>query len=220
MSLSKVTICWSSTACYALSLFQQEEHLEIRNAAKENARELAYLINLAGEGIPKYLWKGMIEGDESALDVGARRAARAEGSFSYTNTRICVENNKLLGMSLSYRQPDPYETGPLSEYPDVVRPLIELETRAPGSWYINTVATYAEHRGKGVARKLMMDAEIRARSGGCDLMSLIVASENARAIKLYEYLGFQAVGSLPVVPYPGSLHGGNWVLMTKRIDNT
>jgi len=192
--------------------------LEIRNAAKEHAGELAYLINLAGEGIPEYLWKGMIEADESALDVGARRAARAEGSFSYTNARICMENNVTLGMILSYRQPDPYETGSLSEYPHLVRPLIELEARAPGSWYINAVATYAEHRGKGVARQLMADAEVRARSGGCNRMSLIVASENAGAIRLYEYLGFQAAGSLPVVPYPGGRHGGNWVLMIKRLD--
>jgi ribosomal protein S18 acetylase RimI-like enzyme len=193
--------------------------LEVRNATKENARELAYLINLAGEGIPEYLWKGMIEANESALDVGARRAARAEGSFSYTNARICVEKNVTLGMILSYRQPDPYETGPLSEYPDLVQPLIELEARAPGSWYINAVATYSEHRGKGVARQLMADAEVRARSGGCDLMSLIVVSENAGAIRLYEYLGFRAAGSLPVVPYPGLRHGGKWVLMIKRIDN-
>lgn len=193
--------------------------MEIRNAEKENARELAYLINLAGEGIPEHLWTGMIEGNESALDVGARRAARAEGSFSYTKARICVENNALLGMILAYRQPDPYETGPLSEYPDIVRPLIELEARAPGSWYINAVATYKEHRGKGVARKLMADAEVRARSGGCDRMSLIVASENAGAIRLYEYLGFHVAGTLPVIPYPGGLHGGDWVLMTKRVDN-
>ena len=193
--------------------------MEIRNAAKENARELAYLTNLAGEGIPEYLWKRMIEANESTLDVGARRVAREEGNFSYTNARVCLENNVLLGMILSYRQPDPYEIQHLFEYPDVVQPLMELEARAPGSWYINAVATYTEHRGKGVARKLMADAEVRARSGGCDLMSLIVASENTSAIRLYEYLGFRAVGFLPVVPYPGGLHGGNWILMTKRLDN-
>ena len=193
--------------------------MEIRNAAKENARELAYLINLAGEGIPEYLWTGMIEANESALDVGARRAARAEGNFSYTHARIGVENNVTLGMILSYRQPDPYETGPLPEYPDLVRPLIELEARAPGSWYINAVATFAEHRGRGVACQLMVDAERRARSGGCDRISLIVASENAGAIRLYERLDFESAGSLPVIPYPGALHGGNWVLMIKRLDN-
>lgn len=65
----------------------------------------------------------------------------------------------------------------------------------------------------------MADAEVRARSGGCDRMSLIVASENATAIRLYEYLGFHAVGSFPFVLYPGGRHGGNWVLMTKHVAN-
>ena len=107
--------------------------MEIRNALKADTKDLAYLINSAGDGIPVYLWSGMIEGDESPLEAGARRASREEGSFSYTNARVCVENSVLLGMIVSYRQPDPYETGDLLECPDVVRPLRELEAQAPGS---------------------------------------------------------------------------------------
>jgi ribosomal protein S18 acetylase RimI-like enzyme len=193
--------------------------LEIRNATKEDARDLAYLINLAGEGIPEYLWERMIEANESPLDVGARRAAREEGAFSCTNARVCVEKDILLGTILSYRQPDPYRIGNLSEYSDIIRPLVQLESQAPGSWYINAIATYEEHRGKGVARRLIADAEVRARSEGCDLISLIVASENVHARRLYEYLGFHDARSLPVVPYPGCLHAGNWVLMLKHVRN-
>jgi len=193
--------------------------LEIRNAVKTDAKELAYLINLAGEGIPQYLWRAMAEGTESPLAVGARRAAREEGNFSYTNARVCMENNDLLGMILSYRLPDPYETGNLADYTEVVRPLILLEARAPGSWYINAIATYEKHRGRGVARKLIEDAEARARSYGCDRLSLIVASGNTSAKGLYEHMGFKEVAAMPVVPYPGGLHGGNWVLMIKRVEN-
>ena len=120
-------------------------------------------------------------------------------------------------MILSYRQPDPYQTGNLSDYPELVRPLVQLEARAPGSWYVNAVATFEQHRGKGVGRKLMADAEEQARAQGCSLMSLIVASENAGARRLYQRLGFDDAASLPVVPYPGALHGGNWVLMLKRV---
>jgi len=189
--------------------------VEIRNAVKENARDLACLINLAGEGIPKYLWKEMAEAGEPPLDVGGRRAAREEGSFSYNNIRVGVKNNVLMGMILSYQQDDPYVTGDLSEYPDLIRPLIALEAKAAGSWYVNAVATYEEYRGKGIARQLMADAEVRARLAGCYFMSLIVASENTRAKGLYEHIGFTIVDSLAVVPYPGCLHGGRWILMTK-----
>ena len=48
--------------------------MEIRNALKADTKDLAYLINSAGDGIPVYLWSGMIEGDESPLEAGARRA--------------------------------------------------------------------------------------------------------------------------------------------------
>ena len=191
--------------------------MEIKNASKENADELAYLVNLAGEGIPAHLWQDMIEENESPLDVGSRRAAREEGCFSYRNAKIFVENNVVLGMLISYRQPDPYHIEDLSEYPELVRPLIELEAQAPGSWYINAIATYEIHRGKGVASMLLAEAEVLAISNSCKLMSLIVATENAAAQRLYKQLGFVTKASLPVIPYPGCMHQGNWVLMTRDL---
>ena len=69
-----------------------------------------------------------------------------------------------------------------------------------------------------MARKLIEDAQLRARSDGCDHLSLIVVSENSAAKKLYEHIGFKDVSSKPVVPYPGCSHGGKLVLMTKPID--
>ena len=192
----------------------------IKHAEKENARDLAQLINIAGEGIPEYLWRQMIEADESWLDVGTRRAAGDESGFSYTNARICMEDNTLLGMLIAYKQPDPYLIEGLSEYPDIVQPLIELESRAAGSWYINAIATYKKHRGKGVARELLTDTQQQAILNFCQLMSLIVASDNVSAKRLYEYLGREAIASLPIIPYPGSTHNGDWILMTCKVNQS
>ena len=100
-----------------------------------------------------------------------------------------------------------------------MQPLVELEAGAPGSWYINAIATFENHRGKGVARKLIEEAQRQAQSQGCDRISLIVASENTGAKRLYEKLGYRDVSSRPVVPFPGFAHGGDWVLMVKQIDN-
>jgi ribosomal protein S18 acetylase RimI-like enzyme len=191
--------------------------LEIRDALKTDARDLAYLVNLAGEGIPEHLWRGRSEPHETPLECGARRVAGDEGNFSYTKARVAVEGGAVLGMILSYRLPDPYEIGDLSDTPELVQPLVRLESQVPGSWYVNAIATYEKHRGKGVARRLHEDAEIRARSHGCRRLSLIVASENPVAKRLYESLGFKDVAALPVVSYPGFPHGGSWVLMIKGI---
>ncbi|GAA5186874.1 GNAT family N-acetyltransferase [Ferrimonas gelatinilytica] len=192
--------------------------MKITAAEQTQARELAFLINLAGEGIPEYLWSALAEAGESPLDVGARRAAREEGGFSYHNARVCLDDSgELMGMVIAYRQPDPYDLDALSEYPDIVRPLVQLEAEAPGSWYINAIATDARFRGQGVATALMKDTEGSAREAGCRQMSLIVASQNRGARRLYEQLGYRGTHARPVVPYPGSPHGGDWVLMLKPL---
>lgn len=189
--------------------------MEIVNAKKEHAADLAYLINLAGEGIPAYLWQPHATGNESALDVGTKRAARDHGSFSYLNARVCVEGAEVLGMIISYRQPDPYDVSAILDYPPILRPMVALEAKAPGSWYINALATHEWHRGKGVASSLIADAEQQADDAQCEVISIIVASENVQAKGLYEHLGYSVVGRESVVDYPGCLHGGQWMLMTK-----
>ena len=118
--------------------------MNIRNATKKDAGALAYLINLAGEGIPEYFWKTMVTEGESPLAVGASRAMRDDGNFTYKNAKVCIENAQVAGMILSYKLPDPYLPGDLAEYPELVHPLIRLETQVPGSWYINAVKLYEQ----------------------------------------------------------------------------
>ncbi len=191
--------------------------LPIRSARTEDATKLARLMNLAGEGIPAYLWGLMADPEEDALAFGARRVARTEGGFSYTNAHIAECDGVMAGMLLGYRLPDPYETGPLGDIPAVVRPLIELEALAPGTWYINAVATDTAYRGQGVGRRLMEWAEHLADASDADALSLIVAEENSDARRLYERLGYQEIARRPIVPFPGCAHTGDWVMMRKQM---
>lgn len=191
--------------------------MAIQDATKDDARELAHLINLAGEGIPEYLWAGMADGAETPLEVGIRRASREEGGFSYKNARVIRQDGKVAGMIISYRLDDPYEIGDLAGYPDVVRPLIELESKAPGSWYVNAIATREDYRGQGIAGQLLAEAERKAREQGATTMSLIVASENRAAKALYGKLGYTLAASRPVVDYPSAMHGGDWELLIKPL---
>ena len=97
--------------------------MDIRDATDADGRHMAVLINMAGDGIPEHLWAGMATDGLTPLDVGAMRAARQEGDFSHANTRIAYDGDNVLGMAVSYRLDDPYETGDLNEYPDVVKQL-------------------------------------------------------------------------------------------------
>ena len=191
---------------------------ELVDAKPGHARELAQLIDLAGEGLPKFLWRDMVEGSQTPLEVGEQRAARDTGGFSYTNARICADGEAVLGMLVAYVQPDPYQLDDLDEYPAVVRPLAELEAKAPGSYYLNALATFPDYRGRGIATLLIDDATERARDSGCELISLIVASHNAAAMRLYERLGFAEQSRLPLVPWDGHDHHGDWVLLTRSVE--
>ncbi|MDR9438116.1 MAG: GNAT family N-acetyltransferase [Halomonas sp.] len=192
--------------------------MRLRDANRADARDLAYLINLAGEGLPEYLWGQMAEGGQLPLEVGAERADREEGGFSYRHARVCIDRGRLVGMIFAYRLPEAFAPEDLDDCPESVKPLLRLEARVPGSWYINGIATLPAARRKGVGRLLMAQAEASAIAAGCDLMSLIVASENRRARAFYRRLGFGEVTSLPLVPWPGCPHGGDWVLMTRHLD--
>ena len=191
--------------------------MNIRAAVKEDVLDLAYLINLSGEGIPEYLLQDYLAVGETPLSAVARRLAVAEGNFSYINARICYEGDKLLGMSFAYRLPVPYEMEAIDQYPSVLLPLVELEAVVPGSWYISAIAVLEHCRGQGAAKKLLNDAEIQGMEKGCDSLSIIVASENIIAHRLCARAGYQEVSSKPVIAYPGCLHGGRWVLMSKLI---
>jgi ribosomal protein S18 acetylase RimI-like enzyme len=56
--------------------------------------------------------------------------------------------------------------------------------------YISDLAVGAAFEGQGIGRILLDKAEDWARAEGCHLLSLYVFSNNSRARKIYEQLGF------------------------------
>jgi ribosomal protein S18 acetylase RimI-like enzyme len=187
----------------------------IRRATKHDAAALARLVDLAGEGLPSWLWARSAEEGEDAFEVGRRRAAREEGGFSYRNAHVIEADGQVAGMLLGYRLPEPYEVGDLSDLPEVVRPLVELEAQAPGSWYVNAVAVFDAFRGQGYGTRLMDLAERLARDSGAGELSLIVAEHNDGARRLYERLGYEVLARRPGSSADGFSHEGDWVLMAK-----
>lgn len=194
----------------------QPDDTVIRPARPDDAPVLARLVDIAGEGLPMHLWSRMADPGEQAMDVGIRRAAREDGAFSYRNATVIEADGRVAGMLVGYRLDDPYDTGDLSELPEVVRPLVELEAEAPGSWYVNVLAVLPEFQGRGLGPKLLQLAERRGGESGATRMSIIVADANPRAARLYEKSGYRETARRPVVTWPDS-HGGDWVLLIKDL---
>ena len=185
----------------------------IRMARLDDAPALAKLLNIAGEGIPLWLWRQSTESNEDALSLGAQRAARDSGDFSYTNAHVAEVKGSIAGMLLGYRLPASYDTSGLDNVPAIVRPLIELESLVPGSWYVNAIATWDDFRGHGLGTRLLTVAHRLARSSGANSLSIIVALANTGAYRLYERVGYKAVATRPIIPFPGFELSGDWILM-------
>ncbi|HEX2146949.1 MAG TPA: GNAT family N-acetyltransferase [Pseudorhizobium sp.] len=188
----------------------------IRPATLADAAAMAELVNMAGEGMPLYLWKGMAEPGQDPWEVGRRRAERETGSFSYRNATMLEVDGHITGCLIGYNLPDAPVPIEYQTMPAMFVPLQELENMACGTWYVNVLATYPRYRGQGFGTKLLGLADEIATRAGCNGLSIIVADGNLGARRLYERSGYRQVATRTMVKEDWENPGKNWVLMIKR----
>jgi ribosomal protein S18 acetylase RimI-like enzyme len=188
-----------------------------RSATLADACALAVLVDIAGEGAPNWLWRGLARPGQSALEVGRDRARREDGGFSYRHATLAELGDEIAGCLITYPLPDPYDLTGLGEMPPLAQPLVRLEAQAPGSWYVNVLATFPEFRGQGIGTRLLALAEEKARAAGANTASIIVGSWNTGATRLYERAGYTTIASEPAVLPPDFPQSGDWILLTRPI---
>ncbi len=168
-----------------------------RPATKADASALAVLVDIAGEGMPAYMWGSLKAPGQSVLEFGRERAARDSGGFSWRNAVVAEIDGEIAASLVGYRLDDPYDLDVLDETPEIVHPLVRLEAKAPGSWYVNVLATFPEFRRRGIGGQLLAIAEGKAREAGAPSLSVIVASWNEDA-------GAPLRGARAIPPLPAS----------------
>ena len=188
-----------------------------RPATKADASALAVLVDIAGEGMPAYMWSTLAAPGQSVLEFGRERAARDSGGFSWRNAVVAEIGGEIAACLVGYRLDDPYDLGVLADTPEIVRPLVKLEAKAPGSWYVNVLATFPEFRRHGIAARLLDIAERSGREAGAPSLSVIVGSWNEGAARLYRRACYAPVAREPAIPFPGCPHKGDWLLMVKSL---
>jgi ribosomal protein S18 acetylase RimI-like enzyme len=188
-----------------------------RPATKADASALAVLVDIAGEGMPAYMWGSLKAPGQSVLELARDRAARDSGGFSWRNAVVAEIDGEIAASLVGYRLDDPYDLHVLDETPEIVHPLVRLEAKAPGSWYVNVLATFPEFRRRGIGGQLLAIAERMAREAAAPSLSVIVASWNEDAARLYGRAGYSVFASEPAILFPGCPHKGDWVLMVKSL---
>ncbi len=186
----------------------------LRPAVIDDADALVELVNYAGEGLPLYLWTTLAAPGEDAWDVGRRRAAREDGSFSYRNTVIIESEGQCAGALIGYEIPDAPEPVP-PDMPAMFVPLQDLENLAPATWYVNVLAVRPQFRRRGLGTALLGVAQDTAEALGKRGLSVIVSDANTGARRLYERCGYRERAERDMVKEGWVNEGRRWVLLTK-----
>jgi ribosomal protein S18 acetylase RimI-like enzyme len=190
--------------------------LVIRRAERRDAAELAILVDMASHGFASWLWYGAVMKGEAdtAMERGRTRMGDASIDDGWKNASIAEIGGETVGASVGHPvAPDVMDgTAP---HPSLA-PLIMLQQRIIGHWFIDSVAVYRPHRGKGIGRSLVQHEVVRA--GGSEL-GLITESHNASAQSLYNSLGFQERARLNAYRISESSKPFQWVLMTRPAAN-
>jgi hypothetical protein len=75
-----------------------DPHPSTRPATPDDASPMAELVNIAGEGLPLYLWSKMASPGQDPWEVGRARAQRETGGFSYRTTVVLLADPKRGGL--------------------------------------------------------------------------------------------------------------------------
>ncbi|MDS9469854.1 GNAT family N-acetyltransferase [Paracoccus sp. MBLB3053] len=193
--------------------------MEIRNARASDAAHLVRFINMAADDLPLHFWRKSVgpEGDPWAF--GEERAARETGNFSFRNAWLAEVDGTVAACLLGYAAEG--TPGPIDpDTPPIFVPLLELEALAPGSWYLNVLATYEDFRGKGLGSALLAHAEAIAAAAGLGSISLITEDTHEDALRLYTAKGYRQVARRPVVKDDWKVDASEWILFTKPVHTT
>jgi ribosomal protein S18 acetylase RimI-like enzyme len=188
----------------------------IRKAKASDAGDLVRFINMAADDLPLHFWRKSVGPEGDALAYGRERAAREVGNFSFSNAWLAEVDGAVAACLLGYaaeEEPGVIDPGT----PAIFVPLLELEALAPGSWYLNVLATDAAFRGKGCGSALLAQAETVARGMGKGMISLIAADTHRAALRLYRAKGYAEVARRAVVQEDWQVDAKEWVLFTKAV---
>jgi ribosomal protein S18 acetylase RimI-like enzyme len=188
----------------------------IRDATATDADHLVRFINMAADDLPLHFWKKSVGPDGDPFAYGRERAARATGNFSFRNAWLAEVGGEVAAGLLGYPAAlEPEAIDP--DTPPIFVPLLELEAMAPGSWYLNVLATYPQHRGKGLGSALLAKAEAVTRQMGRSTISLIAEDTHQDALRLYRAKGFTEIARRPLVKEDWPVEAAEWILLTKPI---
>jgi ribosomal protein S18 acetylase RimI-like enzyme len=95
--------------------------------------------------------------------------------------------------------------------------LLELEEIPVGSYYVNIIAVYPQHRRSGAGAALMREADRLARVQKFSRMSLCTFEDDPGLMGFYRGQGFEPLARRAIAPHSAIAKSGHFVLMTREL---
>jgi ribosomal protein S18 acetylase RimI-like enzyme len=186
-----------------------------RPATPADSQDLARFLCLSGDGLYEFLFDDLIP-FVTAQDILSLGIAGDDYPVSHRNWRVATLDNggPIVGAANVFPadllKDDNYQLLG-SERHNHIRPMLELQDW--GSMFLNSLASDAAHRGRGIGSHLLDWAKSRTTDAGFDRLSLHVWADNTAAMTLYEARGFVRVGVAEIPRHPRLTHTGGSILM-------
>ncbi len=122
---------------------------------------------------------------------------RENSQYSYRNTLVAMDGDKVIGISVSYDGDRLHELRrafieAAKKYIGKDHSGMDDETQA-GELYLDSLAVLPEYRRQGIARKLLKATKERANRLGLPCVGLLVDKDNPIGEALYTSIGFRYI---------------------------
>ena len=120
-------------------------------AGPKRSVQIAELYRMAAGGVADHMRSGLVEGNETMLDVGTRRLAPTGEDYSFENCTMATADGQIAGVIHAYTLRERMEIEP--DFGLVTWSYAELE-QVP-SLYIAGIAVYPNRRGRTIGEAFL-----------------------------------------------------------------
>lgn len=191
-----------------------------RPARGQDSLKIAQLTIVASGGMMEFLFDELFD-EVSTEQILASVIEKEQDNLSYRNTIVVELKERVIAIANSYSATNHRITTEMRSFiPKERLELLEdfFDSRIDNSLFLNALSVEAEYRGQGIGKRLIQKVKRKAKSEGFSSVSLIVWTDNKRAISLYTSLGFQEVKQIEIGFHPLISHPGGATLMNCLVE--
>ena len=169
--------------------------IEIREATKEQAAEIARLIMVAMTDDCCLHFCGVGYGLDDFRQMMTSLVEREDSQYSYRNTLVAMADHEVVGIAVSY------DGGRLHELRQAFIQAAKLcigkdhsgmdDEAQAGELYLDSLAVLPEYRRQGIAKRLLHATKDKANKMSLPCVGLLVDKGNPAGEALYASVGFR-----------------------------